>query len=307
MLRTRLREFDPSTRLPDSTTRRCWMGASTSDRSTPRTVRRRRSHLPGRTPTTSTTSSARMARPEASAAVSSASCRSLAPIVLSYIMKQMTQRTSGGSSSPGGSSSSGGGGLGDILKQILGGGKSAEPQRLGVDPRALPQPTGRLSLPPPQTSGQRSAGQPNVDDILQGTSSAGLVQQQQPHSAGPTGPPGSGWRRQHHRHPGFDPRRRQPLRQPIDARRDEGLAGLRPSSAVCNRSNTQAARQDQSMTIRRFNIPNFGDGHRPARLGTVSYDGHEPFSHPPQRRPGEGRLRSQVPTFPLGQGHRGSK
>ncbi|MFN8097889.1 MAG: DUF937 domain-containing protein [Dermatophilaceae bacterium] len=116
----------------------------------------------------------------------------LAPIVLSYIMKQMTQRTSGGSSS-GGSSSSGGGGLGDILGQILGGGKSAEPQDSGVDPQALPQPTQPAQpAPAPQTSGQQSAGQPNVDDILkdvlgQASSSSSSRTQQDQQSSGSGG------------------------------------------------------------------------------------------------------------------------
>lgn len=50
----------------------------------------------------------------------------LAPLVLSYVMKQMTQRTGGS-----GGSGSGGGGLGDILGQVLGGGSGQKQQSSG--------------------------------------------------------------------------------------------------------------------------------------------------------------------------------
>ncbi len=104
----------------------------------------------------------------------------LAPLVLSYVMKQMTQRTggSGGSGSGGGGlgdilgqvlgggsgqkqQSSGGGGLGDILGQVLGRGSAGGSGADAQDEPALPQQT-QESRPAPQSSGQ-----PDLDSILQ--------------------------------------------------------------------------------------------------------------------------------------------
>lgn len=106
----------------------------------------------------------------------------LAPIVLSYIMKQMTQRTGGSSGS------SGGGGLGGILDQILGGGSSAQPNSAPADEiiptePAKPTTTGRTAEP---TS---SGGQLDLDGILKdvlggAASSTGSRTQTQSGSAG---------------------------------------------------------------------------------------------------------------------------
>ncbi|GAA1747595.1 DUF937 domain-containing protein [Nostocoides vanveenii] len=103
----------------------------------------------------------------------------LAPIVLSYVMKQMTQRTGGGASS----GSGGGGGLGDILGSILGGGSAQQaPQDSQLDPGALPQQTNTTQAPSPTGS----AG--SLDDILKdvlggaasSTSTRTRTQEQQP-------------------------------------------------------------------------------------------------------------------------------
>ena len=97
----------------------------------------------------------------------------LAPIVMSYLVKQMTQRT-GGSTGSSGSSGGGlgdilghgsggssgqsqqssGGGLGDILGQVLGGGSS---QGSAQNEQVVPQ----------QAQAPQSSGQPNLDSILQ--------------------------------------------------------------------------------------------------------------------------------------------